>query len=174
MEAVDLQMAQRFLDMLAPDGTFTFQTFDDRKPVRQNLAHIRHGSFEQQADELTDLNQEGAGVFVTVNETDGRGRAATNIIRVRATFVDLDGAPLEPVLTHTIPPSIVVESSPERWHAYWLTDDCPLPDFKVAQKRLASEFAGDPAVCDLSRVMRLPGFLHRKSEPFMTKITFPS
>ena len=102
MGATDLQMAQRFLDCLAPDATFTFQTFDDRKPVRPNLAHKRHGSFEQHADELTALNQDGAGVFVTVNESDGKGRATTNIVRVRATFVDLDGAPLEPVMAHPI------------------------------------------------------------------------
>jgi hypothetical protein len=113
-------------------------------------------------------------VFVTVNETDGKGRATTNIVRVRATFVDLDGAPLEPVTTHRIPPHIVIESSPDRWHAYWLTVDCPLKDFKIAQKRLASQFNGDPSVCDLPRVMRLPGFLHQKGEPFMTKIIFPS
>ncbi|MEF8699085.1 MAG: DNA-primase RepB domain-containing protein [Candidatus Accumulibacter sp. UW20] len=167
-------MAQRFLHMLAPDGTVTFQTFDDRKPVRPNLAHKRHGSFEQHADEMTDLNQGGAGVFVTVNETDGKGRAATNIVRVRATFVDLDGAPLEPVTRHRIPPDIVVESSPGRWHAYWLTDDCPLAEFKTAQQRLARQFNGDQSVCDLPRVMRLPGFLHQKGKPFMTKIIFPS
>ncbi len=174
MGATDLQMAQRFLSLLAPDGAVTLQTFDDRKPVRPNLAHKRHGSFEQHADELTALNQDGAGVFVTVNETDGKGRATTNIVRVRATFVDLDGAPLEPVTTHRIPPHIVIESSPDRWHAYWLTVDCPLKDFKIAQKRLASQFNGDPSVCDLPRVMRLPGFLHQKGEPFMTKIIFPS
>jgi hypothetical protein len=43
------------------------------------------------------LNREGAGVFVTVNETDLKGRTAKNITSVRAVFVDLDGAPLEPV-----------------------------------------------------------------------------
>jgi hypothetical protein len=37
------------------------------------------------------LNAGGAGVYVTVNQTNGKGRKATDIVRVRALFVDLDG-----------------------------------------------------------------------------------
>ena len=45
------------------------------------------------------LNRAGAAVCVTVNATDGRGRSRENVTGVGAVFVDLDGAPLEPVLT---------------------------------------------------------------------------
>jgi hypothetical protein len=38
------------------------------------------------------------------------------------------------------------------------------------QKDLAARFSGDPKVCDLPRVMRLPGFYHRKAAPFLTRI----
>lgn len=47
---------------------------------------------------------------------------------------------------------------------------CELAQFGPAQKALAEKFGGDPSVHDLPRVMRLPGFLHRKGEPFCSRI----
>lgn len=181
--SIDIKMAARFLDLFGTKESFSFQTFADKKVSpdaaamkgykQPKLARILHGTLLKHAEELARLNKEGAGVFFTVNETDGQGRKAGNIIRVRALFVDLDGAPLDPVLAHEIKPHIVVESSPGRFHAYWLTDDCPLDEFKSAQQKLAHQFKGDMKVCDLPRVMRLPGFIHQKAEPFMTRIIFP-
>lgn len=172
--------AKAFLHRLDPRGIFTFQTFDDDKE-RQNkaLARVFHGTLDQHLDALTQLQRQGAGVFVMVNQGDGQihagnktCRTALNVIAVRALFVDLDGAPLEPVLvTHY--PDIVVESSPKRWHAYWLTNDCPLADFTRYQKQIGVKFGGDPKVHDLPRVLRLPGFWHQKAEPFMTRMIFP-
>ena len=40
--------------------------------------------------------------------------------------------------------------------------DIPLAEYKAIQQRLAKLVNSDPAVCDLPRVMRLPGFLHMK------------
>ena len=131
---------------------------------------ILHGSFEQHEITLVNQNNAGAGVFVTINETDGRGRKAGNITKVKAVFLDLDGAPLEPVLAMGVKPHAVIESSPDRFHVYWLVDDCPLEKFKPVQKGLIKKFDGDPNVCDLPRVMRLPGFYHHKNEPFMTRV----
>jgi hypothetical protein len=63
----------------------------------------------QDFKELLQLSAQGAGIFITVNETDEQGRKKENITRVRAVFQEdddgFDGAfPLEP--------SIVVETSP--------------------------------------------------------------
>lgn len=154
----------------APGAAFTFQTFDDTPAKRPGFAQVNQGTLAQHAGYLARMNDRGAGVFVTVNETDGMGRKAKNVQRVRAWFVDLDGAPLASVLTSAEPAHIIVESSPDRWHAYWLVQDCPLDQFKPAQKALAARFGGDDKVIDLPRVMRLPGFLHRKGEPFRTRI----
>jgi hypothetical protein len=121
-------------------------------------------------DKLVKWNDKGAGVFFTVNATDGNGRQAHNIVGVRAVFVDLDGAPLAPVLECGLDPHDVVESSPRRYHAYWLVDDCPLDQFELVQRALAQRFGGDPSVHDLPRVMRLPGFIHRKGDPFVTRM----
>ncbi|HAB99099.1 MAG TPA: hypothetical protein DCE71_04685 [Parachlamydiales bacterium] len=64
----------------------------------------------------------------------------------------------------------MVESSPGRYHAYWIVRDVPLERFTEIQGVLSARFKGDPKVKDLPRVMRLPGFLHRKGEPFTTRI----
>jgi putative DNA primase/helicase len=166
--------AARFLKALDPEATFfTFQTFDDDKERKNaELTLIIHGTVDEFYDELARLNDQGAGVFVTVNETDGRGRTADNIVRVRALFEDLDGSPIEPILTDAeMPqPQIVVESSPGRWHAYKLITCIEKEDFSRLQKTLSERYNSDKKVHDLPRVMRLPGFVHRKGEPFLTRI----
>ena len=168
---VDLSSTQHFLGALDPSGVFSFQTFDDDKNRRSKaLARILHGTLDQHADTLSALNQQGAGVFVMVNGGDLKGRAAGNVQKVRALFVDLDGAPLEPVLQCGTPPHIVVDSSAGRYHAYYLVSDCALQDFKSLQLALAAKFGGDPTVNDLPRVMRLPGFRHRKGKPTLTTV----
>lgn len=171
----NLDEARAFLDWLDPDGKFTFQTFDDNSARKDRAqAKILHGTLNQHADFLVRLQQLGAGVFAMINEGDGLGRAAVNVVRVRGHFVDLDNAPLAPVTASDAPPHIVVESSPDKWHAYWHVDGCPLDAFKSRQQMLAARFGGDPSVCDLPRVLRVPGFWHQKGAPFQTRLHAPS
>jgi hypothetical protein len=105
-----------------------------------------------------------------VNRGDGQGRSAKNVTEVRALFVDLDGAPMGPLLQCSPAPHAIIESSPGRWHGYWLVENCPLDQFRSAQLALAKRFHGDESVNDLPRVMRLPGFIHRKARPFRSRI----
>lgn len=167
-----------------PNAEFTFQTFDDSKERKDpKLAKIFNGKFGQFSQDLVNLNQTGAGLFVTVNQTDGKGRKAENIIGVRAVFVDFDTADqnrLNKLLSLSeIPiPSFIVESSPAKHHAYWICDGLPLDQFTKFQKKLIQYFTnkGDTpdSLKDLPRVMRLCGFWHNKSEPFQSKIVYPS
>jgi len=178
----DLDEAHRFLNILAPDEAITFQTFDDSKGrSSKHLARVFHGTLEQHQGALIELNTQGAGIFLMVNNGDGKVHAGkrtcrtnASVIAVRALFVDLDGAPLEPVLKAGPTPSIVVDSSPGRWHVYWTVTGCPLNAFEKHQRALARKFKSDGTIVDLARVMRLPGFLHRKAEPFLTRMTTPT
>ncbi len=167
----DLIEAQRFLTALDEGSdSWSFQTFADDGSGRRQLSRLLHGSLDTHGAALAQLNERGAGVFVTVNHTDGQGRKKANIKRVRALFVDLDGAPIEPVLSAPTPPHIVVQSSPGRFHAYWRVSDCPVDACEPALKEMIGRFGGDPACCDLNRVLRLPGFLHRKADPFLVRV----
>ncbi len=166
--AANLSEATRFLDLMTEGEPVTFQTFGDsaQEPA---LARVMHGTFGQHATTLHELNARGAGVFWMVNVGDSQGRKAENVTGVRALFVDLDGAPIGPVHDAGLEPDAVVESSPDRWHAYWLVDGCAPSRFKPAQQALAAKFGGDRSVCDLPRVMRLPSFFHQKGQPFTTQ-----
>jgi hypothetical protein len=170
--------ASRFLGALAPSGVLTFQTLNlNNAAIATDRAtawrwnRTLHGSFAEHARRLSRLNEKGACVFVMANQGDGAGRKAENVTAIRSVFVDLDGSPLEPVLAAKIPPSIIVESSSGRFHAYWLVRGMPTRDFSAAQKKLAATFDGDVKVCDTPRLMRLPGFIHRKTDtPFVSKL----
>lgn len=178
----DKSMAEAFLHLLDPKGVFTFQTFDDdAKRKNPALGNVHHGTLSQYYEKLNAWNRHGAGVFVMVNEGDGKIHEGTrtcrtnnNVVRIRSIFADLDGAPLEPILQAPAEPQIIVESSPGKWHAYWLTSDTALTEFRGVQKALATKYKSDPAVCDLARVMRLPGFYHRKGESVMTRLMKPA
>ena len=74
----DKVAAVAFLSDLAPDATtWTFQTFDDNADRKAgHLARTLNGSLDEHWDALCRASDAGAGVFVTVNETNGKGRKA--------------------------------------------------------------------------------------------------
>src|SRR5262245_34089444 len=92
----DRAEAERFLTALDPNATeFTFQTFDDNaerkkerkaKGKKDSFAKVFNGTLAQHWDALVKLNAKGAGIYVTLNETDFKGRTAKNIVRIRAFF----------------------------------------------------------------------------------------
>lgn len=169
-DTIDLDIAQRFVDLLGAKQ-ISFQTFDDNaKRKAPNLVCILHGSLAEHADQLAHLNRLGAGIFVSVNQTDGEGRKRENIKRVRAVTLDLDGAALEPICKADLKPHVIVESSPGRYHVYWRVGRFPLDEFEGVLRAIAKRFDGDPAIAKLTHVARLPGFHHRKGEPFRTRI----
>ena len=142
---IDQAQTQTMISMLSPTGEgLTFQSFDDNTD-RANKALIKqyHGSLSINAQRLEKLNQQGAGVFITVNATDGQGRTKGNITAVRALFIDFDSADterLEMLLTLALPPNLVIESSTAKHHAYWIAEGIPLDNFTQWQKHLISYF----------------------------------
>ena len=167
----DYAEAERFLKLLDPNGTsWTFQTFDDDKERRESsLAKVLHGSLEERRDELAELSQRGAGIFVVVNETNGQGRKKTDITRVRAVWQEAD-RPDVPQLPLT--PHIVVESSPGKYHRYVRVEGAPIDEFAAVEQRLVDDYGSDPNAKDIARVLRLPGFPHQKDaqNPHMVRI----
>jgi P4 family phage/plasmid primase-like protien len=165
------EIAQRFLLGLEPNPAevFTFLTLDDSGQKRGHLLREFSGSFASQRDQLIDLSNRGAGVFVTVNKTDGTGRKAGNVIAPRALFVDKDTGEL-PKLNPE--PSILVRSKRGHHAYYCLKNGEPLEAFSRAQKALIHHLGTDPSIHDLPRVMRIPGFPHLKdlSNPFMVQL----
>lgn len=195
----DLKQFEQWQAMLSPnDRTLTFQTIDDNKSRKsRSLTKIMHGNIDQHTSQLIHLNQQGAGIFATVNKTDGQGVAGRNITAIRCLIADFDNERPERVeqlksieLTHGIlSPSMIVESSQGKHHAYWLFEDIEdvvtVDNYADAQTRLFAALKAafeddeiDTSLKDKSKLIRVAGFYHMKADkdkgitcqPFMTKV----
>ncbi|WOG26278.1 DUF5906 domain-containing protein [Endozoicomonas sp. 8E] len=163
----NLDMAEAFLNHLAGrEACHQFRVIH-KNGSAQNIC----GTFAESKDRLMRANQQCAGIFVVVNETDGKGGKDANVVGVNAVFLDLDGAPLAPVKKEgVLPPHMITGTSPDKYHVYWKVENFPVDQFKPVQKAIARRFDGDSSVCNLSRVMRVPGFLHHKGDPFLSSV----
>ena len=157
----------------------TFQVFDDVEGRRDpRLAKVFFGTLASLAWDLDQRNQAGAGIFFAVNGTDGAGRAKAKIQSLRGWWADLDDkAAATAFRPEALPlaPSLVVRSG-HGLHVYLLARDpygcagdrarhsAHEAELKRIQAALAA-LGSDPAVCEVARVMRLPGFWNRKREP---------
>jgi hypothetical protein len=164
----NLTDAARFLDILEPGGTFWFQTASEPKPNGKSAAKVLSGTLNSCATELAQLNESGSAVWVQINA--GAGRKNADVDRIRAYFVDLDSVPGDALFASPAAADMIIESSPGKYHGYWLTKNTPLQSYSERMHVLADRFGGDHAICNLSRVMRLPGFYHLKGTPFMARI----
>jgi hypothetical protein len=161
--------ARLFLEALTGDAAtrVTFQTFDDSPAKRPWLVRRLHGSIAEHAQTLAALNDKGAHIGVMVNAGDLAGRSAHNVVALRALWIDEDQPKRRPF---KLAPSIVVRSK-RGAHAYWLLQpEAPIERFTASQRQLAKYYGTDAAVSDLAHVMRLPGFWHRKAEPFEVEL----
>src|SRR5215475_2790762 len=101
---LDPDLPKRFFKQLG--DTFTFQTFCDSKTDKDpSMARVIHAATD---DILRHFHAHGAGVYVTVNETDGKGRKSENITRVRAVWQEDDDGFSG---TFRLEPTMVIESS---------------------------------------------------------------
>jgi hypothetical protein len=161
------------LRLLAPDETeFTFQALDDLKRDGVIDREPRHGTLHEHLPWLVEQNLLGGGIFVTVNHTDLRGRKDRNIVAARAVYLDLDNKPAQAPLQEVIdwlPPDILVSTSPDHWQLYWRISDCPLDEYSDTVKKMVARFRSDN-IHDLSRVLRLPGFFHKKGRPYLVRL----
>jgi len=162
--------ASRFLSLLDPTAfAFTFQTVPEPKGKPTNLwPQVLHGSLNDLLPKLTDLNRQGAAIYVTVNETDGKGRKAANITRLRAIWQD-DDCGYEG--NFPLPPSMIISSSPGKFQRYWLSEGLSKEDYKGLMGTMINEYGSDKDCgTDLARVLRVPGFFHQKAEPYLITI----
>ena len=162
----DSRAMSTFLEALGGDRPHTFQTFGEGA-TKGKPGNPFTGTYGQCRDQLLTANREGHGIFVTVSQTDGKGRKKANITAPRALFLDFDGVEPDPEKLAMLPPASAVVQSKNGQHLYWfLTEGQPLAELEPNLKRLAEWMDADPACTDMSRVMRLPGSLHHKGEPF--------
>ncbi|MBN1140059.1 MAG: DUF927 domain-containing protein, partial [Anaerolineae bacterium] len=129
-------------------------------------------------DKLQAGNQAGRNVYFGVGLRRKHGGKKGDVLGIPALWVDLDGkdfpegkpealAALDR-LPPDLSPSIVLDSG-HGIHAYWLLEPSVALNGNGEVERvegilrgLAQQLGGDPAVADVARIMRLPGFLNVK------------
>ena len=151
--------AERFVELLTgiPDAAMHWRVIAD-PPDAEDARKLEPGPILARIEEMRNYQDQGFGVFVVVN---AGGSCGSQITDIRAVFIDADGRRL-PERWHVQPHFIVIRDE-THWHAYWLVGGVTVSQFTALQKRLISRYDSDPVVCDLARVMRVPGFKHLKT-----------
>ena len=128
-------------------GLLTFQVFPDNPSTELRPGCIHTSDAVKVQKRLMNINAQGGGIYLTVNETDGTSRKASAVKRVRAVFVDLDAVRPDSIseskwdtlglalsLSEGLDPHLIVESSLGKYHIYWMVKDFPVDKLKVVQK----------------------------------------
>src|ERR1019366_4707496 len=98
-----------------------------------------------------------------------------NIKGIRHVYLDLDrkgDVALEAIRNSpAVPaPNFVLDTSPGKHQVVWKITGCNQEEAESLLRSLSSQFGGDPAATDSTRVLRLPGFANRKlSEEFIVE-----
>lgn len=155
-----LDQARTFLKLLDPNAQkFLFVLINPNRHETPKIAYVEP---EIAFPDLITMNKEGYGVYVNINETQGKGRRKEDITRCRAAFIEDDNKSLAKALP--IQPSITIESSPGKHHKYFLTSTTDQKTYEQVQQTLVNEYGGDPNARDISRILRVPGFYNTKRD----------
>ena len=162
---IDYKTLETFLRLLDPDAQqWSFQVIPEGTGRRGKPVEF-HATLQDGAIKLRRHNEDSCGVFVTVNRTDLKGRKRANMAGVRAVWADCD-KPNTPEKPWPLEPSMIVETSPGKRHFYWLLSDVmPFDVAEAVLSNIVEGYGADKGAKGLNRVMRLPGFMHRKGDP---------
>jgi hypothetical protein len=127
---------------------------------------------------LHEQNLSGSDIFIGMNPVreGSRKRTKEQIREVRHTYLDLDeeaGASLQAIRTSgDVPaPNFVLDTSPGKHQVVWRVEGFNPDQAESLLRALASQYGGDPAATDISRLLRLPGFTNRKyNEAFVVRV----
>ncbi|MCL1893617.1 MAG: hypothetical protein FWG02_05200 [Holophagaceae bacterium] len=163
------------------DPQVTLQTYNDKDKDDPELRRLFHGPFSKYKGVLGHFNAQGAAICKSANPTDGKGRGFANVTEIVVYFADLDDKyATKPFNIDELPlkPSCVVKTK-NGWHIYlvlktpvivepWLIDEYHR-ELKAIQ-RVLEPFGADPTVCQINRVLRVPGYYHRKTTPALVEL----
>ncbi len=172
MLSLDFNQARRYIELLTGDlsQSIHWQLFSDDKSLKDapssycNIGNTE--SFLQQQQQL------GYGVYVTINQTDGKGRKYENVTKIRVCFADLDGIPLPSAFP--LQPKFITARDSHHSHIYWPVEGVLTHDqYSALQMRIALYLGSDPQVIDATRLARVPGTYNLKdrNNPAMYVIT---
>jgi len=168
---IDANLAAWYVQTLAGDANAIIEWRCIHDTDRGKPGHNYRGTLTEVLPTLEKYNNDGYGIFCSIQQFDGQGRELTNVSQIRTHVVDIDNpitAQINFDRAANAGASFAVQSSPGKFHLYWRMVPYVSNDFyTLIQRKLAQFYDGDPSIIDASRVMRVPGFIHRKGEPHL-------
>jgi hypothetical protein len=166
----DLKMAYFFINALAwpYNSNLAYKTADDnRERDSRRISHFLQGFYHAHREMLSDLNKQGAGIYVYACKTDLYGMEDGNMVRPMALFVKTDGSITKPF---AVPPSMTVKFN-EMYNYYWLLySDESINEFLPGQAQLANYYGTDAAT-NYAQMVRIPGFIcHDRGEKKLVEL----
>jgi P4 family phage/plasmid primase-like protien len=152
------------------DDTVYLRLFNDRKTEGMFAREFSPKLYDVETiiPELQGLNKQMYGVFFNVNGA----RTDKEVTKIKAQFFESDDISIEDQLENIskfpLQPSIIVRTR-KSLHVYFFVRDGNVEAFRSIQQKLAIQFSGDMKIFNESRVLRIPGFNHCKSEPIMVE-----
>ena len=155
---------------LAANDPLFIRRIRDKEPRDAYNMTMTPASLDKNKASIDALNREDFGIFFVVN---GDGHKNGNQKHARAQFIDVDDFPLPEQVRRLqafpLEPSVIVKTR-RSLHSYWLLQDGDINRFEGIQRRLIKHFGSDPVIKDRARVMRVPGFEHRKEDPVLVTL----
>jgi RepB DNA-primase from phage plasmid len=126
---------------------------------------------------LMEQNEGGADIFLGMNPIKAHcySRTKENVREIRHVYLDLDEEAthcLEAIRSSgDVPtPNFVLDTSLEKNQVVWRVEGLDPGQAEGLLRSLATQFRGDIAATDISRVLRVPGFANRKyNEQFLVR-----
>lgn len=163
----------KFKKFIHGEQATCFQSYSKREGMERKSVAFPGKLTTEMKKKLVAANSTGMEVAMMINQSNGKGRSSSGVNKVNALFADFDDGNMtfEKLMDLPIKPHMIVESSPGKYHAYWLVANCDVDQFKPVMRALAHKLGSDPNVTDLARVMRMPGTINWKYEkPFLASI----
>lgn len=122
-------------------------------------------------------NEQGYGIFCTVNTFDGP-RRKENLKSINAWAIDIDSGTKreqrDRLLSSPLVPSLIVETK-RGYQAYWIARGAKAEHWNaIVLERLVPYFGADANARDVCRILRVPGFMHVKdpTDPFLVRVAW--
>ena len=127
---------------------------------------------------LRHMNAQKYEVYISMNtlKEGTHRRTKADVDQIRHVYLDFDEggtAAVQKLLQRTdVPePNYLINSSPDKWQVIWKIAGCGKGEAEEIERGLVADTGADPAVVDIARVLRLPGFYnHKYSRPHMVVV----
>lgn len=136
------------------------------------------GAFPVPESRAGNFNDRGYGIYFTPNDFTG-ARKKENVTRINYWIADMDTGTKPEQMARIdkiiLKPSKIIESK-RGYHLYWAAVDGTIENYRRIQEGIIEKTGADAAVKDPARLMRAPGYYHRKNkdDPFLVRVAFQS